>query len=426
MLYGILLILVLVITGGAIAFIGDRLGTKIGKKRLSLFGLRPRHTSIVITIFTGICISTLTLGVSAAVSQNVRTALFGMERLHQSMVQTQQKLDAASDALARAQDEQQQTNAALEQSKSDVEKLQAQQEELRAESERLEEGNRILQLANEALNSSNADLMAENDSLASRNDLLVGQNEKLTFGNKELSQRNDILTQVNNVLGKRTEELQTGLISMREGDITFRAGEILASGVIQGNRSQETVEADLQSLAQLANRNVSARLGINLTDQGLWIYQPEAEAAIKAIAESPQDMVVRIVAAGNLVRGEVVRASLELYKNSIIYGSKELIIAKPYTLRRHDEEEAEMVAMDFLMNVNQAAVIKGILPDPILGSVGVIEGTQFYNLVQNLQNCTDHIVLSAYARDATDALGPLRVDFKLEPAQDADGIYPVK
>ena len=85
-----------------------------------------------------------------------------------------------------------------------------------------------------------------------------------------------------------------------------------------------------------------------------------------------------------------------------------------------------MVAMDFLMNVNQAAVAKGILPDPIRGSVGVIEGAQFYNLVQNLQSCTDHIVLSAYARDATDAMGPLRIDFKLEPAQDADGIYPVK
>ena len=60
---GISLITVLVITGGIIAFIGDRLGTKIGKKRLSIFGLRPRHTSIIITIFTGIVITTLTFGV---------------------------------------------------------------------------------------------------------------------------------------------------------------------------------------------------------------------------------------------------------------------------------------------------------------------------------------------------------------------------
>ena len=49
-MYGIVLIAVLVATGGIIAFIGDRLGTKIGKKRLSLFGLRPRYTSTIVTI----------------------------------------------------------------------------------------------------------------------------------------------------------------------------------------------------------------------------------------------------------------------------------------------------------------------------------------------------------------------------------------
>ena len=61
-LYGIYLIAALIVSGGAIAFIGDRLGTKIGKKRLSIFGLRPRHTSNVITVITGILITGLTIG----------------------------------------------------------------------------------------------------------------------------------------------------------------------------------------------------------------------------------------------------------------------------------------------------------------------------------------------------------------------------
>ena len=418
-MYGVFLIVVLILTGGAIAFIGDRLGTKIGKKRLSILGLRPRHTSIIVTIITGAFITTMTFAVLAATSENVRTALFGMEKLKQHMEEMQQNIEMAGQELQAARVEKEAADSALDRAKDEVEKLQSQQKELEAASKELQAGNELLQREKEALQGEKEILQGEKESLGRENESLLAENGSLAENNEKLSRDNKSLEQ-------NAQNLRDGLITMREGDITFRAGEILASGVIQGNRSQETVEADLQSLAQLANRNVSARLGINLTDQGLWIYQPEAEAAIKAIAESPQDMVVRIVAAGNLVRGEVVRASLELYKNSIIYGSKELIIAKPYTLRRHDEEEAEMVAMDFLMNVNQAAVIKGILPDPLRGSVGVIEGVQFYNLVQNLQSCTDHIVLSAYARDATDALGPLRIDFKLEPAQDADGIYPVK
>ena len=45
-MYGIVLILVLVITGGVIAVIGDRVGTKVGKKRLSLFGHATRRLSL--------------------------------------------------------------------------------------------------------------------------------------------------------------------------------------------------------------------------------------------------------------------------------------------------------------------------------------------------------------------------------------------
>ena len=125
-MYGVLLIVVLILTGGAIAFIGERLGTKIGKKRLSIFGLRTRHTSIVITIFTGICITTLTFGVMAAASENVRTALFGMERLNRTMQETQTNLADTKTALQDAQAERDRTDDALSQSKADVEQLQDQ------------------------------------------------------------------------------------------------------------------------------------------------------------------------------------------------------------------------------------------------------------------------------------------------------------
>ena len=62
-MFGLTLILVLAIMGGAIAFIGDKLGSKIGKKRLSIFGLRPYHTSVLMTVITGILIAAVTLGV---------------------------------------------------------------------------------------------------------------------------------------------------------------------------------------------------------------------------------------------------------------------------------------------------------------------------------------------------------------------------
>jgi len=103
-MYGVTLILVLAVVGGVIAVIGDRLGTRIGKKKLTLFGLRPRHTAVVVTIFTGVCITTVTFGILAAASENVRTALFGMDRLNAMIADTRAALDATASALTSAEE----------------------------------------------------------------------------------------------------------------------------------------------------------------------------------------------------------------------------------------------------------------------------------------------------------------------------------
>lgn len=416
-MYGILLILVLIITGGAIAFIGDRLGSKIGKKRLSIFGLRPRHTSIVITIFTGICITTLTFGVMAAASENVRTALFGMEKLHQRMTTTQRQLDEATDRLDQAQQEQVEKDAELAQTKDEVDKLQAQQADLEAESARLQEGNRVLELANAALSGQNDALSAQNGSLLAENSSLGSKNEELTLGNAKLKKDNQGLAADNTTLEQRNGALRNGLLAMREGDIVYRAGEIISSGVIRGNRPKEAVEKDLESLMSLATRNVSVRLGKDASDQSIWIYQPEYQAAIDTISKSPYDMIVRVTAAGNLIRGEAVRASLQLYKNSVIYQKDEFIIARRYAMSG-GTTQAETFVMDFLREVNMEAQMRGILPDPISGSVGVMDGTQFYDVVSKMGAMNGNVVLSAYAKDSTDAMGPLRLYFKLESLPD--------
>ena len=420
-MYGVLLILVLVITGGAIAFIGDRLGSKVGKKRLSLFGLRPRHTSIIVTIVTGILITTTTLGVMTLVSKDVRTALFGMEKLNQTMLETKASLQETQDDLLSAQQQKAEADKALDDSQAEVEKLQDQQSKLENEQQRLLEGNRLLEEAkamllakNDELAAQNQNLLGENSSLLGENQTLTGQNAKLQGENATLSETNVKLGEEKKMLEKQTEDLANGLITIREGDIVYRAGEVIASGVIQGNRSEDAVRTDLTTLAQVASRNVSVRVGEDKTDQDIWIYRPEFESAVKTIAASPQDMVVRVVASGNQIRGEEIRASLELYKNSIIYQPHEFILARAYRVDGGQKGVAEEALMSFLSEVNQSATAKGILPDPIRGTVGVIEAAQFYDVVSRIQPYHDGVVLSAYAREATNALGPLRLDIKVE------------
>ena len=380
-MYGIVLIAALIVTGGAIAVIGDRVGSKVGKKKLSLFGLRPRHTSVIVTIVTGVLITTLTFAVMAAASENVRVALFGMEKLNEEMRETQSRLDSASERLAASEKEQREASAALKKSQGEVSALQKEQATLEARAQELAEGNSQLEAAKQ-------ELTTQNESLASQNGALASEN-------KELEQR--------------TEALREGLLIMREGDIVFRAGEVLASGVVRSGRSVDDIRSDLGALIQLANAGAADRLDGNREENYIWIYTPEYEEAAEKIAESGIDTVVRIVAAGNLVRGEPVRTGLQLFANRTIYKEGEFILSRAFTLASDQPAEAETIVMRFLQEVNAAAKEKGILPDPIRGSVGVMGSSQFYETVNTIMAGNGSGVISAYAQEETDSLGPLRL-----------------
>ena len=385
-MYGIVLIAALIVTGGAIAVIGDRVGSKVGKKKLSLFGLRPRHTSVIVTIITGVAITTLTFAVLAAASENVRVALFGMEKLNEEMRGTQARLDEAGQKLATAEKQQQAAGEALKKSQGEVDALKKEQSELEARTQELTEGNAQLETAKRELTEANETLASQNGTLATEN--------------KELEQR--------------TEALREGLLIMREGDIMFRAGEVLASGVVQSGRPAEEIRGDMGALLQLANAGVAERLGADREGNYVWIYTPEFEEAAKVIAETGDDAVVRIVAAGNLVRGEPVRATLEMFKNHTVYRQGEFIMARSFLLTTGQSGEAETIVMNLLQEVNAVAKEKGVLPDPIRGSVGVMGSAQFYEAVNAVAATRGAGRISAYAKEQTDSVGPLRLRLVVE------------
>ena len=408
---GIYLILVMIVTGGAIAFIGDKLGTKIGKKRLSIFGLRPRHTSMIVTVVTGCLITGLSIGFMVLISQNVRTALFGMDELRATMDATLDELDEATENLFQAQTEFERANENLRMSKEEILALKSEQEDLRAESDRLKEGN-------ERLESTNAELTAQNENLSDTNAALEADNKKLgefnitlTADNEKLSSENDKLTGDNNELEERNHRLREGLIAIREGDITLRAGEVLASGIIRGGRNAEEISADINALAEQATQNLIQRFGGD-EDNSVWIYQPELQHVIEEIESGGRDMVLRITAAGNLVRGEPVRSRLELYPNELIFKKGEIILSKTYELG--EDVEPETILRDFLTEINRIAAEKGVLTDPLTGSVGRMEGTQLYEVLDSIMTAKGQIQLTAKAREETDSIGPLRLNIKLE------------
>ncbi len=404
-MYGIMLVVTLVLTGGIIAFIGDRLGSKVGKKRLSLFGLRPRHTSIIVTIITGILITTSTLTVLAIVSKDVRTALFGMEKIRAEMEHNQQTLKETADALSFAKDDLESTKKEYADAQNE---LASSQEELAA-----------AKSASEQLRAEQATLQAKNQELWSANQTLVDTNGQLLSDNKDLMQNNSSLKADNNSLKenntslqKLNDDLQEGIDNMREKPIIYRVGELLASGIIKKTNNPEQIQNDLGQIVSLANSKIVDRLGAEGAKDGVWIYPATYQEAINRLQNAPGDTVVRLIVAANLVKGDPVLTDLELHPNRTVYQQGELIYEKTYIFYG-DTADKENLISDFLRNVNMQAVNKGILPNPLTGAVGVINGNQIYALQKSLQEAKGDVTLHAYAVQNTDVLGPLRLNIVL-------------
>ncbi|MEA5474566.1 DUF3084 domain-containing protein, partial [Synechococcus sp. CCY9201] len=100
---GWLLILVLLVLGGVLSTLGDRLGSRVGKARLSLFNLRPRRTAVLITVLTGSLISAMSLGLMLLVSQRLRVGLFELDQLEQRLQQSRDDLARSRRDLVGAQ-----------------------------------------------------------------------------------------------------------------------------------------------------------------------------------------------------------------------------------------------------------------------------------------------------------------------------------
>jgi hypothetical protein len=62
----------MIVVGGVVAYIADNLGRTLGKKRLTLFHMRPRHTATLITVAAGMLIPLLTVLFVAIASKDYR------------------------------------------------------------------------------------------------------------------------------------------------------------------------------------------------------------------------------------------------------------------------------------------------------------------------------------------------------------------
>lgn len=414
-MYGIALIMVLVVMGGAIAYIGDKLGTKVGKKKLTVLGLRPKHTSILVTIITGFLIAASTLGILTLVSQDVRTALFGMEALKAELgslseevfkqtgelMTSRAALDAKTKEYLELTQKVKETSSQLASLSQELDTVEAERDRVAAALDTIQQDFAVAK----------ADLAKGKQEIAS----LVKTKRQLDDRVAELNSSKAKLETDVQRLNDLTINLKRGMQIVREGSIVFRAGEALATAAVKGGETRAATEQALGALIFRTNRIVLDKMGMpDKRVEALWISQSDFDELVNLLDRSSDEYVIRILASGNTIYGEPVVGQFEVFPNNLLYAKDQIVYTE--TIPVPAQNKAEEIMLQFLQKVNAQAVRRGVLPDPLQGTVGAISGTQLFDAVKRLQGSRDSVVLSAVTTDDIYTVGPLKISILVKPA----------
>ena len=294
---GWLLILALLVLGGVLATLGDRLGSRIGKARLSLFNLRPRNTAVLITVLTGSLISAISLGLMLAVSERLRVGLFELDGLQQRLREGRSSLERTTAALAASE-------GALKRSASA--RRQAQQEAARAERGR-EQARRQLaavELQAERLRRELQPLQAQQQTLLRERDRLTaeikGRDQDIRSTEAELAR----VRQRIKVGAAELKGLETNLIALRQGDVVISSGQSLASAKVALKRPAEA-RPMIEALLRQANERAFERVLPGQPANSQILLVPSADIVkLEGLLGKGGSWVVSILSAANVLRGE--------------------------------------------------------------------------------------------------------------------------
>jgi len=280
---GWLLILALLALGGVLSTLGDRLGSLVGKARLSLLGMRPRRTAVLITVLTGSLISAISLGLMLLVSERLRTGLFELDRLEQRLQTSRSQLSRSNSQLASSRLEVARAEQGKREAQTRFEQAQARASKLRQEL---------------------APLLAQRNQLELERSRL---SQEVKGRDAEIRRTEAELAQVRRRISasaKELKDLEGNLIALRRGDVVLSSGQTLASAKVTLERPEQATEV-ITALLQQANLNAFRRvLPGQPADRQILLVPKNDISKLEGLLAKPGSWVVSILSAANVLRGE--------------------------------------------------------------------------------------------------------------------------
>ncbi|WP_461556518.1 DUF3084 domain-containing protein [Synechococcus sp.] len=302
---GWLLILAVLLLGGVLATIGDRLGSRIGKARLSLFRLRPRSTAVLITVLTGSLISALTLGLMLAVSEQLRIGLFQLDKIESKLSNARKNLDFSVVQLTRSEKQ-------LNKARKDV---------AIADQGRAAARQQLQQVQARAIQ-----LRAELTPLQARRKVLEQERDRLGKDVKSRDAELRVLQQRTSLGQQELKQLEGKVLALRSGDVVLSTGQALTTARISIPQ-QRLVKKATEDLLREANLRAFEQVLPGQQPNRQLLLIPRSEVAkVEQALSNGATWVVSIRSAGNVLRGETqVLAFADVRPNQKVVSKGEVL-----------------------------------------------------------------------------------------------------
>ncbi len=405
-----LVILLLLTLCGFIAYMGDLLGRRLGKKRLSVFGLRPKHTAILLTVVTGVLIAGFTFGAALIIVPGFRQAVIHSERL------MRQNRD-----LARENAEQQQANVRLVRTNG----------QLVTENQTLAGSNKSLVEQNRKLAGQNEKLQKESTRLAGVNTQLKAANTQLSAGNQRLTGENQRLIADRNRLANERTRLSEETTALRLREYVFRKDELLDRRPFPPNPPAEVVADEFRNLLlsaeeQALKRNLAPHAGA----PAVTLVPPRGSGLRAADSKSVRSWLIKrtrqfrgrpvaiwAVVDKNCVRGQALQVRIECFANDVVFRKGEEVAHTQVD----GADTPGVILMKFIGFLQSTVRDEATRPPRSMiateeQGLGEMNPDAVLDICNRIREVGGPAVIFARARTDTRRAGPLNLEFEVRPA----------
>ncbi|MGQ9733230.1 MAG: DUF3084 domain-containing protein [Candidatus Zipacnadales bacterium] len=466
--YSIAFIVALLAFGGLAAYLGDVLGYRLGKRRLSLLHLRPRTTARLVGILAGILIPAVTVSLGALLVPEVRLAVLKIDSIRSELAQLTAERNTMREERNLLRRTVLEERTAVKTAHADAKKSRAELGDVKRMlgAAREELGETRLQVGH--LRDETGRLRGDRDAakqeltkaraaLNKAEEVLIRAEERLTKVESELDEvenQRDKLLDERNQLQSEADRLKAEVAELRrtvqiyelrhtmfaERDPVLELGTELVRAVIRKPPDVDALTDELLTLYLLADeaaQNAGAGRGDNdRYVRVIWPVPRDYQGAPgqevpeetvmglvrRELFQHPApEHVVRVIVYRRAFAGEQVGIGFEARPNHLVYHEGETLVSRKLSPGLSEAEAFEqlwvLIADPKRSEVRRQAQAARLLPDPESGRYGVISIRDIYHAAERCAGRPSSVTVRVEAAADTYTQGPLRIRIIVEPTE---------